>query len=125
MTDKKILLVDDSMTTLFMEEMILSSRYRLVKASNGEDAVTTALAEQPDLILLDVIMPKMDGFEVCRRLRAEEATRLVPIIMVTTRGEGHNVERGYEVGCTDYVTKPINSIELLAKVQNYLGATHG
>jgi PleD family two-component response regulator len=125
MSDKKILLVDDSMTTLFMEEMILSSRYRLVKASNGEDAVAKALAESPDLILLDVIMPKMDGFEVCRRLRAEEATRLVPIIMVTTRGEGHNVERGYEVGCTDYVTKPINSIELLAKVQNYLGAAHG
>lgn len=125
MSDKKILLVDDSMTTLFMEEMILSSRYRLVKASNGEDAVAKALAESPDLILLDVIMPKMDGFEVCRRLRAEEATRLVPIIMVTTRGEGHNVERGYEAGCTDYVTKPINSIELLAKVQNYLGATHG
>lgn len=125
MSEKKILLVDDSMTTLFMEEMILSSRYRLVKASNGEDAVAKALSEQPDLILLDVIMPKMDGFEVCRRLRAEPATRQVPIIMVTTRGEGQNVEMGYEAGCTDYVTKPINSVELLAKVQNYLGVAHG
>lgn len=121
MSDKKILLVDDSMTALYVEEMILGSRYRLVKASNGEDAVQKALAEPPDLILLDVIMPELDGYEVCRRLRTEEATREVPIIMVTLQGEAHHVERGYEVGCTDYVTKP-HSVELLSKVHSYLGA---
>ncbi len=120
MPNLKVLLVDDSMTTLFMEEMILNGRYQVVKATNGEDAIEKARAERPDLILLDVIMPKMDGFAVCRALRAEEATRTTPIIMVTTRGEEDNVERGYEAGCNDYVTKPINGLELLAKIENLL-----
>ncbi len=122
MQKRKVLLVDDSMTTLFMEEMILNGRYQVVKATNGEDAIEKARAERPDLILLDVIMPKMDGFAVCRALRAEEATRSTPIIMVTTRGEEENVERGFEAGCNDYVTKPINGMELLSKVDNHLGA---
>lgn len=121
MTRKKILLVDDSNTILMMETMILrGDRYDLVTASDGEEAVERALAERPDLILLDVVMPKMGGFEACERLRAEEATKTTPIIMVTTRGEAQNVEKGFEVGCNDYVTKPINKVELLTKVGNYL-----
>jgi DNA-binding response OmpR family regulator len=66
-------------------------------------------------------MPRMDGFETCRRLREREATRDTPILMVTTRGEEANIERGYESGCTDYICKPINPMELLAKVRTYLG----
>ena len=121
MTRKKILLVDDSNTILMMETMILQGgRYDLVSAKDGEEGVEKALAERPDLILLDIVMPKMDGFEACKRLRAEEATKATPIIMVTTRGEGENVEKGFEVGCNDYVTKPINKVELLAKIGNYL-----
>lgn len=120
MHKRKVLLVDDSMTTLFMEEMILNGRYQVVKATNGEDAIEKARTERPDLILLDVIMPKMDGFAVCRALRAEEGTKTTPIIMVTTRGEEENVERGFEAGCNDYVTKPINGLELLTKVDNQL-----
>ena len=122
MSRKKILLVDDSGTTLMMEKMILNKGpYDLVTAKDGEEGVAMALQENPDLILLDIVMPKMDGFEACRRLRAEEATKETPIIMVTTRGEVENVEHGYELGCTDYVTKPINSLELMTKVKNYLG----
>lgn len=122
MSRKKILLVDDSGTTLMMEKMILNKGpYDLVTAKDGEEGVAMALEENPDLILLDIVMPKMDGFEACRRLRAEEATKETPIIMVTTRGEVENVEHGYELGCTDYVTKPINSLELMTKVKNYLG----
>lgn len=125
MPTQKILLVDDSMTTLFMEEMILNGRYDIVKASNGEEAIVKAKVERPDLILLDVIMPKLDGFSACRALRAQEETRVTPIIMVTTRGEEENVERGYESGCNDYITKPINSLELIAKVENLLGPAGG
>lgn len=125
MPTQKILLVDDSMTTLFMEEMILNGRYDVVKASNGEEAIAKAKVERPDLILLDVIMPKLDGFSACRALRALEETRETPIIMVTTRGEEENVERGYESGCNDYITKPINSLELIAKVENLLGPSRG
>jgi DNA-binding response OmpR family regulator len=120
---KKILLVDDSNTILMMERMILNKGpYVTVTASNGEEAVVKAEEEKPDLILLDVVMPKMDGFEACRRLRRQSATSAVPIIMVTTRGEEQNIETGYQAGCTDYVTKPIDAAELLSKLRSYLGA---
>jgi DNA-binding response OmpR family regulator len=123
MNRKKILLVDDSNTILMMEKFILKNGpYDLVTASNGEEAVSKASEHIPDLILLDVIMPKMGGFDACRLIRSNEATSAIPIIMVTTRGEAANVEAGWANGCTDYVTKPINTIELLAKVRNFLGA---
>ena len=121
MGQKKILLVDDSSTILMMESMMLhEGTYDLVTAKDGEECVEKALAERPDLILLDVVMPKIDGFETCRRLRAEEATRGTPVIMVTTRGESQNMEKAFEAGCSDYVTKPINKVELLNKVRSYL-----
>ncbi|MCU1229296.1 MAG: response regulator receiver domain protein (CheY-like) [Acidobacteria bacterium] len=124
MKRKKILLVDDSNTILMMEKFILKNGpYDLVTASNGEEAVSKASEHIPDLILLDVIMPKMGGFDACRLIRNNEATSNIPIIMVTTRGEAANVEIGWANGCTDYVTKPINTIELLAKVRSYLGTT--
>ena len=122
MSKKKILLVDDANTILMMERMILGKgAYELVTASDGEEAVEKAARERPDLILLDVIMPKMNGFEACRRIREQDSTRTIPIIMVTTRGEEDNVETGFKNGCNDYVTKPINGVELLSKVKNYLG----
>ena len=121
MSRKKILLVDDSSTILMMEKFILrNGPYELVTATNGEEGVRKATEHLPDLILLDVIMPKMGGFEACRLIRNAEETKAIPIIMVTTRGEAANVEAGWANGCTDYVTKPINSIELLAKVRNFL-----
>lgn len=121
MDQKKILLVDDSSTVLLMEKMILSkSPYRLVTAADGQEGFDKAISERPDLILLDVVMPKMDGFEVCRKLRERDDMRGVPVIMVTTRGELKSVETGYQSGCTDYITKPINGLELLSKVKSYL-----
>jgi DNA-binding response OmpR family regulator len=119
---KKILLVDDSKTILMMERMVLNKiGYEILTANDGEEGVARALAERPDVILLDVVMPKMGGFEVCRRLRQEETTKNVPIIMVTTRGEAANVEAGYQSGCNDYITKPIDALELLAKLRDQLG----
>jgi len=122
MNRKKILLVDDSSTILMMEKFILrNGPYEILTAANGEEGVLKAAEHMPDLILLDVIMPKMGGFEACKLLRSTRATSEIPIIMVTTRGEAANVEAGWANGCTDYVTKPINAIELLAKVRNFLG----
>jgi len=119
---KKILLVDDAETILLMEQMFLSKgAYDFVTAKDGEEAVEVAQSELPDLILLDVVMPKLDGFQACARLRQSAATSGIPIIMVTTRGEGANVERGFESGATDYITKPINGLELVSKVKSYLG----
>jgi CheY-like chemotaxis protein len=122
MVRKKILVVDDSKTALFMESVILKKgHYDLVTANDGMEAVEKAVAELPDLILMDVVMPRMTGFEALRELRSREATKAIPIIMVTTRGEAANVETGFESGCTDYVTKPIDGLELLSKVRDYIG----
>lgn len=119
---KKILLADDSTTALTLERMLLAdTAYDVVFAHDGREAVQQAVKEVPDLIILDVVMPNMDGFEACQEIRRLEATRGIPVIMVTTRGEGHHVETGYRVGCNDYVTKPINGPELLSKVRNLLG----
>jgi len=119
---KKILVVDDSKTILLMESMILKKGpYQVLTAADGVEAVDMAVREQPDLILMDVVMPRMTGFEACRELRGRDETCSIPIILVTTRGEGGNVETGFASGCSDYVTKPINGSELLAKVRDQLG----
>jgi DNA-binding response OmpR family regulator len=122
MARKKILLVDDSSTVLLMEKMMLrQSGFDVVTARNGAEAVERAKSESPDLILLDVVMPEMNGFEACRRIRALEGKAKTPIIMVTTRSEDENVRAGYQSGASDYITKPFDSASLLAKLRAHLG----
>lgn len=119
---KKILLVDDSATTHMWIKMILNkSAYDMVSARDGQEGVEMAMREKPDLILMDVVMPRMDGFEATRALRSASSTSHTPVIMVTTRAEARNIETGFESGCSDYITKPINNVELLSKIQNFLG----
>jgi len=119
---KKVLLVDDSSTVLLMEKMILAKGpYEIVTARDGVEGVAKAKSEQPDVILLDVMMPNLDGLSACAAIRADEATAHIPIVMVTTRGEEQNIETAFRNGCTDYVTKPINGLELLTKLNNILG----
>ena len=119
---KRVLLVDDSATILMMEKMILlRGPYDVTTARDGMEALEKAKAEHPDLILLDVVMPRMDGFETCRRLRQQAETRDIPVIFVTTRGESENVDNAFKSGASDHVTKPINSAELLAKLRTHLG----
>ena len=120
---KKILVVDDSTTVTLVQRMVLTRHaYDVVTATDGEEAIGVAMREHPDLILMDVVMPKMNGFDACKRIRKENSIQDVPIIMVTTRGEAANVERGFDSGCNEYVTKPINPTELLTKVRACLGA---
>ncbi|HEX6095201.1 MAG TPA: response regulator [Thermoanaerobaculia bacterium] len=119
--NKKILLVDDSQTVLLMHKMILSKHWEIVTARDGQEGVEKALSERPDLILMDVVMPRLNGFEAVQQLRQHETTSETPIIMVTTRGEEQNIEAGYELGCTDYITKPVNNVELMTKVRCYIG----
>jgi DNA-binding response OmpR family regulator len=121
MPRKKILLVDDSSTVLLLHRMMLAHcDYELLTARDGQEALDKATTERPDLIFLDVVMPRLDGFQTCRLLRARAETKDVPIILVTTRGEPHCVREGFESGCTDYITKPFDGEELLAKVRGHL-----
>jgi DNA-binding response OmpR family regulator len=118
---KKILVVDDSRTALMMVTTILKKTpYDLVTAHDGQHALEVAAAERPDLILMDVVMPRMTGFEACRELKRAEETKAIPVILVTTRGEEEHVEAGFECGCNDYVTKPVNAQELLTKVRDHI-----
>ena len=102
--------------------MLSDEPYDLVTASDGAQAVEAAERERPDLILMDMVMPRMTGLEACRAIRTSRFGKAIPVILVTTRGEPAHVRAGYEHGCTDYVTKPIDRSELLAKVRAYAGA---
>ena len=122
MKRKKILLVDDSKAVLTLHRLLLGSgNYDLVFAGNGKEAVEKAIAEKPDVIFMDVVMPEMDGFQAVRLLRAQEVTRNTPIFMVTTRGEEQNEREGYAAGCTGYVHKPLKGSELIEKLRSVLG----
>ena len=123
MGSKKILLVDDSSTARLVTRLIFSqkSNYVLLSAVDGKDAVERARAERPDLILMDVVMPRMTGLEACRVLKQDKETSKIPIILLTTRGEEQFVQEGYESGCSDYLTKPVNDTELLDLLKAYLG----
>jgi CheY-like chemotaxis protein len=119
---KKILVVDDSFTAIMMCRTILSKRaYDVVTARDGREAIDKALQERPDLILMDVVMPNMDGFQACMRLRSMDTTRAIPIFLLTTRGEAESVAQGFASGCNAYISKPLNGPELLAKIKSYLG----
>jgi CheY-like chemotaxis protein len=123
MSTKKILLVDDSCTARLVNRMIFSQKtnYVLISAVDGKEAVERAQREKPDLILMDIIMPRMTGLEACRALKKDKETKKIPVILLTTRGEERYVQEGYASGCSDYLTKPVNDVELLDLLKAYLG----
>ena len=122
MPQKTVLLVDDSKTLLLMEQMILrQARYRLITASDGAEAFERACQEKPQLILLDLMMPRLDGVATCRKLKSDERTRHIPVIVVTTRGESEKRDEAFQSGCDDFLTKPIAALQLLEKVRQHLG----
>jgi DNA-binding response OmpR family regulator len=114
----KILVVDDQPDNVFLlEDRLNKEGFAVIKAYDGLSAIKKAQLELPDLILLDVMMPDMDGFEVCGILTSDEKTNLIPIIMVTALNSITDIERGFESGAFDYIKKPFNRIELLARIK--------
>jgi PleD family two-component response regulator len=117
----KILIVDDTPSMIYMVKTVLEKEgYEIIVATTGEKGITRAEKTEPDLILLDVLMPGMDGFETCRRLKAEERTREIPVIFMTGLSAIETKVAGFEAGGVDYVTKPIESRELLVRVRTHL-----
>ncbi len=97
------------------------SGYNVIGAEDGQEAFELAAERTPDLMVLDVMMPKLDGYELTRRLRAEAALRSIPVILLTARSQESDIDRGFEVGADDYLKKPFNPDELVARVRAVLG----
>ena len=118
MTHKRILLADDSVTALTMHRMILAGAgYELLTAQDGQEAIDVATAQQPDLILMDVVMPGLNGFQATRAITREEKTKHIPVIICTTKDQETDKIWGLRQGAKDYVTKPIGESDLLEKIK--------
>ena len=121
----KVLIVDDNAQNLellqaYLEELDCET----VAAYDGQEALDLVAKSPPDLLLLDIMMPKMSGFEVCRRLKSDPKTSAIPIIMVTALNEFGDIERGVESGTDDFVSKPVNKLELVVRVKTMLKLKH-
>jgi two-component system cell cycle response regulator len=117
----RILVVDDIRTNIkVLEAKLTSEYYEVIAASNGPEALESAVSQKPDLILLDVMMPGMDGFEVCRRLKANPDTAHVPVIMVTALGDPEDRVQGLSAGADDFLTKPVDDTAMFARVRSLL-----
>jgi len=120
-TPPTILVVDDMPDNLALMSSLLKDEYKVKVANGGEKALEVAASDAPpDLILLDVMMPGMDGYEVCRRLKRDPRTRSIPVIFLTARSEEAEEKKGLELGAIDYITKPISPPIVMARVRNHL-----
>ena len=115
----RVLVVDDVATNrLLLRAKLSSAYYDVVVAENGIQALEMARSEQPDMVMLDVMMPDMDGFEVCRTLKTDPATAQIPIVMITALDQVSDRVRGLEAGADDFLTKPVNDLQLMTRVKS-------
>ena len=121
---KKILLVGDEPNNLQLLRQILRSSYQLIFAHNGQSALAAVAAHHPDLILLDVMMPDLDGYEVCRRLKADPLMHDIPVIFVTAMGDVDDEAAGFDMGAVDYIHKPVSPAIVIRRVQTHLSLVH-
>ena len=124
MAKGRILVVDDEIYIVHILDFSLGMEgYEVVTALDGEQALEKARAEKPDLIVLDIMMPKLDGYETCKRLKADAATKDVPVILLSAKGRNVDQKVGFEVGADDYITKPFSPRKLVERINGILG--HG
>ncbi|MBF0422430.1 MAG: hybrid sensor histidine kinase/response regulator [Magnetococcales bacterium] len=116
----KLLVVDDVPANIKILVQSLHSKYRIIVATDGLSALELALSEKPDLILLDIMMPGMDGYEVCRRMKVNEQVRDIPVIFITAKDDEEDEAKGLELGAVDYITKPFSIPIVLARVKTHL-----
>lgn len=121
----RILIADDNQQNCeLLEAYLADGDYDIVFAYDGRQTLDRVAEKTPDLILLDIMMPKLSGYEVCQRLKAEPATREIPVLMVTALNEAGDIEKAVAAGCDDFLTKPVNSLELKTRVRSLLRVRH-
>jgi twitching motility two-component system response regulator PilG len=119
---KTILVVEDEKTLLKLESILLKSKgYRVIGATSGTEALAIVQRERPDLVLLDVMLPGIDGFKVCQHLKGAPETKGIPVIMLTARTRPEDIARGREVGADEYITKPFQSAQVTRTIARLLG----
>jgi len=117
---QKILVADDELYIRLLVRDILEPEFTVLEASNGEEAVNVAYTEQPDLVLMDILMPKLDGYTACYAIKNNELTKDIPVVMLTGVGHELNRQLSQEMGATAYITKPFNPEDLLDKARQYV-----
>jgi DNA-binding response OmpR family regulator len=124
MNKKRILAIDDEQDMLYVIKMQLeASHYEVLTARDGQEGLNMARKETPDLIILDIMLPKLDGYKVCRMLKFDRKYSAIPIIMLTARAQQGDEKLGYEVGADAYMPKPFEPKKLLGKIKELLGET--
>jgi len=121
MSDKTILVVDDEKDIVYAVTLLLEANdFKVLSASDGQEGLDKARQEGPDLIILDLMLPRIDGYKVCRMLKFDEQYKKIPIIMISARGQKDDEKLGYEVGADAYLTKPFEPKVLLEKIKEFL-----
>ena len=119
MDRKKILIVDDEQNIRLLVSSMLGNKYSVPKAKDGEQAVDIARSQKPDLILMDIMMPKLDGYAACHAIKTEQATQAIPVVMLTAIGYELNKKLAKEVGTDGYITKPFSLRDLLDTIGKF------
>lgn len=123
--NSRVLIADDNLQNCELLDAYLADEpYEIAMAYDGQEALAKVAEFQPDLILLDIMMPKLSGYEVCQRLRKDPATRDIPVLMVTALNEMGDIEKAVQAGADDFLTKPVNRLELLTRVKSLLRVRH-
>ncbi len=119
--NKKILIIDDSaVNNVLLENVLEDQNYKVIIAFNGSDAFKAIDKDIPDLILLDIMMPDMDGYKILEELKAKEKTKHIPVIMVSAKSDSLDIDKAMELGALDYIIKPINIKTILEKIQGFI-----
>jgi len=117
---KKILIADDEISVRFLLKRLLRRNYNVLEAINGEEVVDMARGEKPDIILMDIMMPKVDGYTACYTIKKDPLTKVIPIVMLTALGQELNVKLGKEIGADGYMTKPFSPRVLVDTIAQFL-----
>lgn len=125
LADSRVLIADDNeQNRELLDAYLAEEGYTILFANDGQEAMDVVDAQQPDLILLDIMMPRMSGYEVCEQLKADAEKRDIPVLIVTALNEQGDIEKAVKAGCDDFLTKPVNQLELKTRVRSLLRVRH-